>query len=134
MRTTIRKRFGISCLLLTKLLKVYYKFMSFSIYGLDFSQNFQILTNHIIFAATCNRILQNTAKNDAGSFAKPPAPFKFQSIFQRIQIIHITHHHQGYFKGKCVVKGTNIQSGALLQLLNPVHQRISMYKELPRRL
>ena len=51
-------------------------------------------------------------------------------IFQRIQIPHIVDYHQRDLEGQRIVKCTDIQSRALLQLLNTVHQRIAMHKKL----
>ena len=47
-----------------------------------------------------------------------------------IQILHVVDYHQRNFKGQCIIKDTNVQTTALLQLFNTVYQCISMYKQL----
>ena len=51
-------------------------------------------------------------------------------IFLAIQIFHIIHDHQCDLERQRVIKTAQVQAGALLDLLDAVHQRITMYEQL----
>lgn len=55
-------------------------------------------------------------------------------LFQRINIFHIIYNHQRDLKRQRVIKFPDVKSCGLMQLLNPVDQRIAVYIELPRSL
>ncbi len=53
-------------------------------------------------------------------------------LFQQINILHIIDHHERNLKSQRIIKLSNVEPSRLVQLLNPVDQRISVYIELTR--
>ena len=51
-------------------------------------------------------------------------------IFLVIQIFHVINDHQCDLEGQCIIKAAQVQSGALLDLLNTIHQCIAVYEQL----
>ena len=51
-------------------------------------------------------------------------------IFLVIQIFHIINDHQCDLEGQCIIEAAQVQPGALLDLLNTIHQSVTMYKQL----
>ena len=49
-------------------------------------------------------------------------------IIQCLHVFHVFYYHQGNLKGNRIFKDTQIQSSAFLQLIQSVHQSISVYK------
>ncbi len=47
-----------------------------------------------------------------------------------VQIFHIIYDHKRNLEGQCIIEIPQIESGALLELFNPVDQRISVNKKL----
>ena len=56
------------------------------------------------------------------------------SILLRIQILQIVDHHQRNLEPESIVKIADIQTGLLLQLLDPVNQRVAVNEKLSGRL
>ena len=51
-------------------------------------------------------------------------------LFFALKVFHVIDDHQRDLEGEGIIKFSDIKSGALFQLLNPVNQRISVNKEL----
>ena len=63
----------------------------------------------------------------------PPVKFPrwFPLIIQCFHILHIFYHHQRDLEGNGIFKDPEIQTGALLQLIQTVNQRIAVNIQLP---